>query len=174
MKDEHETLQYRPPSRSEQRRQALDVLALAGQLLELDDGRLKQLPIPEELHAQIVAAQRITSHIARKRQLAFVAKQMRREEEHVLDAIRDALDADSQSARQDAARLHQIERWRERLLEEGDTALGEFLALYPHAQRQQLRQLMRQTLTERQRNAPPKAFRALFQSLRQIVSQQPT
>jgi len=173
MKDEHEALQYPPPSRSEQRRQALDVLALAGQLLELDAGRLKQLPIRDELHAHIIEAGRIRSHIARKRQRAFVAKLMRDEPEGALEAIRTALDTGSETARQDAARLHRIERWRERLLAEGDAALGEFLALYPAAERQHLRQLLRQTRAERQGNKPPRAFRALFQSLRQIMEPAP-
>jgi len=170
---EHETLQYPPPSRSEQRRQALDVLALAGQLLELAPGRLKQLPIPESLHAHIASARRITSHIARKRQLAFVAKQMRREEERVLDGIRAALDHGSEAARQDSAFLHRIEHWRERLLAEGDTALAGFLAMYPAAERQHLRQLIRQAQTERQHDKPPRAFRELFQCLRQIMEQEP-
>ncbi|MFB5208367.1 agmatine deiminase family protein, partial [Stenotrophomonas sp. 3diitr2024] len=37
------------------------------------------------------------AHIAHKRQLAFLAKHMRREEEATLDAIRDALDANSET-----------------------------------------------------------------------------
>jgi len=169
---QNETLQYPPPSRSEQRRQALDVLALAGQLLELAPGRLKQLPIPEHLRTHIATAQRITSHIARKRQLAFVAKQMRREEDSVLDGIRSALDARSEAARQDSAFLHRIEHWRERLLAEGDAALAEFLAMHPAAERQHLRQLIRQAQNERQHAKPPRAFRELFQCLRQIMEQE--
>jgi len=166
---EHETVQYPPPSRSEQRRQALDVLALAGQLLELDSGRLQQLPIPDNLRAHIVEGQRISSHIARKRQLAFIAKQMRREGEAVLDDIRAALDVRSEAARQDSAALHRIEHWRERLLAEGNAALTEFLAAHPEAERQHLRQLVRQAKDERLRNQPSRAFRALFQCLREAM-----
>jgi len=164
-----ETTQYPPPSRSEQRRQALDVLALAAQLVELDAGRLKQLPIPDEVRAQIALAQRISSHIARKRQLAFVAKTMRREDDAVLDAIREALDAGSEMARQEAARLHRVEHWRERLLSEGDAALAEFISMYPSSERQQLRQLIRQVLVEREQNKPPRAFRALFRQLNVLM-----
>jgi len=169
MKDEHETEQYLPPSRSEQRRQALDVLTLAGQLLELDPGRLQQLPIADGLRAHIAEGRRISSHIARKRQRAFIAKQMRREDEAALEALRDALDASGEASRQDSARLHRIEHWRERLLKEGDAALGEFVHLCPDADRQHLRQLIRQALAERRDNKPPRAFRALFQSLRQCM-----
>jgi len=169
MNEEHETLQYRLPSRSEQRRAALDVLALAGQLVELSQGRLQQLPIPDEIRAQIEQTRRIDSHIARKRQLGFLAKQLRRQDETVLDAIRDALDTDGEAARQDTARLHRLERWRERLLSEGDAALGEFVSLHPDADRQHLRQLLRQAQAERQQDNPPRAFRALFRYLGELA-----
>jgi len=171
MNKDHETLQYRLPSRSEQRRAALDVLALAGQLVELDSGRLQQLPIPDEIRVHIAQTQRISSHIARKRQLGFLAKQLRRQDETILDAIRDALNTDGETARQDAARLHRVERWRERLLGEGDAALGEFVQLYPDVDRQHLRQLIRQTQTEYQHGKPPRAFRVLFRYLNDALAQ---
>ena len=91
-KDE-ETGEFLSPSRSQQRRDALDVLALAGQLATLEPGRLARLPVPEHLLPHIAECKRITAHIAHKRQLAFLAKHMRREEDATLDAIRDALDA---------------------------------------------------------------------------------
>jgi len=170
MKEKHdETIQYPPPSRSEQRRQALDVLALAAQLVELAPGRLNQLPIPDAVRAQIDQTRRIGSNIARKRQLGFVAKTMRREDDAVLDAIRDALDVGGEAARQEAARLHRAEHWRERLLAEGDTALAELIETWPEADRQQLRQLLRQALAEREQNKPPRAFRALFRQLNALM-----
>ena len=165
-----ETGEYLSPSRSQQRRQALDVLALAGRLAELSDGQLAKLPIPEDLIPHIEATRRMTAHVARKRQTAFLAKQMRREEDEVLDAIRDALDASGQASRAETAALHRIERWRERLLEEGDEALAELLDEYPNAERQHLRQLVRNTLEERKRNKPPHAFRELFRALREILA----
>jgi len=164
-----ETVQYPPPSRSEQRRQALDVLALAAQLVELAPGRLNQLPIPESVRVQIDQARRISSHIARKRQLGFVAKTMRREDDETLDAIRDALEVGGEAARQEVARLHRAEHWRERLLSEGDTALAEFINAWPAADRQHLRQLIRQTLAERQQNKPPRASRELFRELNVLL-----
>ncbi|HET6435985.1 MAG TPA: DUF615 domain-containing protein, partial [Xanthomonadaceae bacterium] len=69
---------YLAPSRSAQRRAALDVLALGQKLAGLSDAQLARLPIPEQLLPHIVETRRITSHVAHKRQLAFLAKQMRR------------------------------------------------------------------------------------------------
>lgn len=157
------------PSRSQQRRQALDVLALAQELAGLDDGRLAKLPVPDALRPHITEVRRIGSHIARKRQLAFLAKQMRREDDATLDAIRDALDAGGEAARQDTALLHRAEAWRERLLDDGDDALAELLQAHPDADRQRLRQLVRNTIEERKRNKPPRSHRELFRELRELL-----
>ena len=161
---------YLAPSRSAQRRAALDVLALGQKLASLSDAQLGRLPIPEQLLPHIVETRRITSHVARKRQLAFLAKQMRREDEAVLDAIRDALDEHGDSARRETALLHRVEVLRERLLEDGDVALAELLDAHPQADRQRLRQLARNALDERRRNRPPHAYRELFRELRELLS----
>ena len=164
--------EFLSPSRSQQRREALDVLALAERLTELEPGRLAKLPLPEHLLPHIAEARRITSHIAKKRQLAYLAKHMRREDGEALDAIRDALDAGGEAAKLETALLHRAERWRERLLDEGDAALAELLTEFPQADRQQLRQLARNALEERKRNKPPRAFRELFKLLRETLAQE--
>jgi ribosome-associated protein len=171
---DEETGEYLSPSRSQRRREALDVLALAGRLAGLAPGELAKLPVPEHLLPHIEEARRITSHIARKRQLAYLAKQMRREEDGTLDAIRDALDASGEAARLETARMHRAEHWRGRLLEEGDAALSALLAEFPHADRQQLRQLVRNAHEERTRGRPPRAFRELFRVVRDLIDAEAT
>ena len=166
---DEETGEFRDDSRSQQRREALEVLTLAQQLVALTDAQLAKLPVPEALLPHIREARRITSHIAHKRQLAFLAKQMRREDDGILDALRDALDEKGDAARREVAAMHRIEAWRERLLAEGDAALAELVDLYPDADRQGLRQLVRNTLEERKRNKPPRAYRELFRQLRGMM-----
>ena len=167
---DEDTGEFLSPSRSQQRRDALDVLALAAQLVALEPGRLAKLPVPEHLLSHIADTRRIGSHIAHKRQLAFLAKQMRREDDEVLDAIRDALDAGGEAAKQETALLHRAERWRERLIAEGDDALAELLAEFPQADRQKLRQLARNAVDERNRNKPPRASRELFREVRDLLA----
>lgn len=166
-----ESGEFLSPSRSQQRREALEVLALGEKLAGLSDAQLAKLPIPDALLPHIVETRRITAHVARKRQLAFLAKQMRREDDDTLEAIRDALDAGGEAARRETAELHRIEAWRERLVEEGDAALAGLLDAYPHADRQHLRQLARNALDERRRNKPPHAFRELFRELRLLLAE---
>ena len=167
---DEESGEYLGPSRRQNRREALEVLALAEALVGLPDGRLAKLPVPDSLMPHIADTRRITSHIARKRQMAFLAKQMRREDEATLEALRDALDAGGEAARIDTARLHRAEQWRLRLLDEGDTALAALLDEYPNADRQKLRQLVRNALAERAKNKPPAAFRELFRELRDVFA----
>lgn len=165
---DEDTGQFLSPSRSQQRREALGVLELAEQLAAQSPAQLEKLPIPEALLPHIEDTRRITAHIARKRQLAFLAKQMRREDEETLDAIRDALDAGSETSRRGVALMHKAEDWRTRLLDGGDAALTALLDEYPAADRQRLRQLVRNALDERARNKPPRAFREIYHLLREL------
>jgi len=160
-----DTGEFLDASRSQQRREALDVLALAELLTGLPEGQLAKLPIPEDVLPHLRDARRITSHIARKRQIAFLAKQMRREDDAALDAIRDALDANSEGSRRQVAEMHRAEDLRLRLLEGGDEALAAFIAEHPAANRQRLRQLVRNAQDDAARNKPPRAFRELYREI---------
>lgn len=168
-----ETGEFLSPSRSEQRRAALDVLELGAKLAELTDAQLAKLPIPENLMPHILETRRITSHIAHKRQLQFLAKQMRREDEETLDAIRDALDEKGEAARKEVAQMHRVEAWRDRLLDDGDDALAAFIDEFPSADRQHLRQLVRNAGEEKKRNKPPRAYREIFQVVRDAMNVAP-
>jgi ribosome-associated protein len=168
---DEDTGEFLAPSRSQQRREALDVLALGQQLAALSAAQLAKLPIPEDLLPHIEDTQRITSHVAHKRQLAFLAKQMRRIDDETLAAIRDALDAGGEAARRETAELHRVEAWRERLLSDGDTALAELLVEHPSADRQRLRQLLRNAADEKAKNKPPHSYRELFRELRELLAQ---
>ncbi len=165
-----ETGEFYSPSRTRQREEALEVRGLAEKLVALPPAQLLRLPIPEALLPHIHETRRITSHIAHKRQLQYLAKQMRREDDEVLQAIHDALDEGGEMARREAAQLHQAERWRERLLDDGDAALAELLGEFPTADRQKLRQLVRNAHDERAKHKPPRAFRELFREVKALLS----
>lgn len=161
--------EYLGPSRGEQRREALAVLDVAHQMVEQPAARLVQMGLAANVLDAALAAQKISAQIARKRAVGFLAKQLRKEDEESLAAIRAALDHDKSDSRREAAALHRIEAWRERLVTEGDEALGELLEEHPQADRQQLRQLARNAREERLRNKPPHAQRELFRLLRTLA-----
>ena len=158
------------PSRSEQRPEALAVLDLAMKLVGESDARLQQIPMDEDLLALVIAPKKVTSQIARKRQIHFLAKQMRRQDDEALQLIRAALDHDKAEGRREAQALHEVEYWRDKLVADGDEALSEFLDQHPQADRQHLRQLARNAHQERLKNKPPHAYRELFRELRELLT----
>jgi len=160
------------PSRSARRREALDVLALAKQLLELPPSRIAKLELPADVVDEIGNVRKITSHIARKRQLAYLAKLMRRHDEEAFNAARASLANDREQGAREAAATHHLEALRERLLSEGDAALSELVATHPDLDRQRLRALIRQARQEREANKPLHAYRELFRILRTLNEDQ--
>ncbi|WP_243039508.1 ribosome biogenesis factor YjgA [Dyella sedimenti] len=156
------------PTRTQQRRDALAVLALANQLVELPPSKLAKLDLPEDVQREIAQTRRITAHIARKRQLAFLAKVMRRHEAAVFDGVRAALGENRERQRQETAAMHRLEATRERLLADADAAIGELVEQYPSIDRQHLRSLVRQAKVEKDGNKPPRAYREIFQLLKQL------
>ncbi len=158
-----------PPSRSQLRREALDVLKLAHALVDLSEAQLARMPLDEDVRAEVLRARAVTQQIARKRQTQYVAKQMRKLDDSELDAIRATLEHDRDRARRDTAALHRVELWRDRLIAEGDEALNAFMSEFPTGERQQLRQLARQGKSERDANRSPHAQRELFRILRELL-----
>jgi len=162
-----------PPSRSQQRREALEIFKLAETLANLSDAELGRVPLDDELREEVLRTRAVTSHIARKRQTQYLAKQLRKLGDEALDPIRRALDRDRVQAHHDAAELHRVETWRDRLIAEGDVALDDLIAQHPTADRQHLRQLARNARGERERNKPLHAYRELFRALRELLADAP-
>lgn len=159
-----------PPSKSQRRRDALELKNLALRLIRLPASQLAQVPMDEQLRAEVERARGIRAHVAGKRQLQYVAKLLRRGDPQPLY---DALDAFDHEARQVTARQHRAEAWRDRLLEEGDGAVGALLESRRDADGQAIRQLLRNAGREAARNKPPAAARALFRLLRELDEREP-
>lgn len=157
------------PTRTQQRRDALAVLALATQLSEMPQSKLARANLPDDVMRELDNLRRITSHIARKRQLAFLAKVMRRHEDDAFDAVRVLLGENREQQRKETAAMHRLEALREKLLDNED-ALQELIDQHPAIDRQHVRSLVRQARIERDGNKPPRAYREIFQLLKQITA----
>ncbi|MGN6481176.1 ribosome biogenesis factor YjgA [Luteibacter sp.] len=156
------------PSRTENRRNALDILKLANQLVELPPSRIPKLNLPEDIIDEIGRTRKVTAHIARKRQMAYLAKLMRRHGDEAFADARAALGEDRDRQRQEAAHMHRLEAAREKLLEGGDSAMGELFDKHPELDRQHLRSLVRQARAEREANKPLHAFREIYRILKEL------
>lgn len=152
-------------SKSEIKRDAEELKRLGAELVELSKTSLDKIPLDEDLRAAIELAQKIKKE-GRRRQLQLIGKMLRSRDE---DPIRQALDKLKNRHNQQVALFHKLEVLRDRLIEQGDDAMTEVLNLYPDADRQQLRSMIRNAQKEKATNKPPKASRQIFQYLRELA-----
>lgn len=152
-------------SKSEIKRDAEELKRLGAELVDLGKNSLDRIPLDEQLRAEIELAQRIKKE-GRRRQLQLIGKLLRARD---VEPIRVALDKLKNRHNQQVALFHKLESLRDRLIEQGDDAMAEVLALYPHADRQQLRSMIRNAQKEKAGNKPPKSSRQIFQYLRELA-----
>lgn len=140
--EEHEPGQR--PSKTQRKKDMLALQKLGEELAGLKSSQLARLSLSDELLAALTEYHRLpNSHGARKRQLQFIGRIMRDSDHETLE--RQLSDIRSPGAAQ-KRRSREIDRWMERLLTEGDEAVTRFLEEHPDAQRQTLRQLIRNCL----------------------------
>jgi ribosome-associated protein len=158
--------EYERPNKSEQKREAQAFLDLAKKLEPLSEQQWYDIALPEHVIDALQALKGMPQKAAKKRQFKLVAKYLRDTDVHAALA---AVENIEQVQTKVNLEFHRIERWRDRLLSEGRTALTEFLAEYPNVDVQQLRQLMRNANQEADKNKPPKSAKLLFKLLRECV-----
>jgi len=158
-------------SKGQLKREAESAQVLGKALVDLPESEfkrlLKQLELPEDLLDALIACRKIKSHEAHRRQLQYIGKLMRGID---CEPIEQALESIKRSGQIATAKLHEIERWRERLLEQGDTALTELVELHPQIDTTQVRQLVANARRESAKQQAPRAARKLFKYLRQFMA----
>lgn len=164
MQEEDFSEDYSRPSKTKIKEAMHELRDLGGELVELPVSQLKRLDLPENLLVAIRDCQKITAHGARRRQLQYIGKLMRSVDDEPIRAGLARLRGESAA---EIARMHRLERFRVRLLED-EGVLGEIAAQWPAADLQHLRQLRRNALKEKELGKPPKNFRAIFQILKEL------
>ncbi|HWJ94633.1 MAG TPA: ribosome biogenesis factor YjgA [Telluria sp.] len=164
--------EYDRPSKSEMKRQSNELQKLGEQLVDAPRDRVKRVPMPDEVRDAILMCQTITNHEGRRRQLQFVGKLMRSLNEEEVAVIQRTIDSWKGTSKAEAAALHAIERRRDKLLAD-DKALTQLLGEHPELDAQQLRTLIRNARKEQAENKPPKAYREIFQILKELDKAKP-
>ena len=159
--------EYERPSKSELKRQMSELQKLGEELVAEPRDRVKRVPMPEDVKDAILMCQTITNHEGRRRQMQFVGKKMRTLDEEELAVIRRTIDSWKGMSKSDTAFLHAMERRRDKLLAD-DNALTVLMAEHPELDVQQLRTLIRNARKEQAENKPPKAYREIFQILKDL------
>ena len=165
-----------PPSKTQLKAEADEKQALGEALLTLRADLMARLDLPEKLLDAIAQARRITNFEGKRRQMQFIGKLMRPLD---ADPIRAAIDEQLNGSAQLTLALHLAEQWRDRLIATDD-ALGAWLVEFPDTDSQQLRTLIRQARKDIAKPETPgqaprhgKAYREIFQLVRQAMAQEP-
>lgn len=156
-----------PVSKSQKKREA-DFLQKTGvKFIDLSFSKLDLLPLPDTLYKAIIDAKSIKSHGAKRRQAQLIGKLMRAADyEEILSAYERLLDEDSAVT----ASFHDVEHWRDRLINEGKEALTEFIEAYHPEDVQHLRQLIKKAADDQQKEKNSGAAKALFRYLRSSIA----
>ncbi len=127
------------PSKTALKRAMHELQQLGVALTELNDQRLRELPLSESLLEAVLEFQRTCSHEGRRRQLQYIGKLMRSAD---IDPIREAVASARLGPAREALAMHEAEHWRDRLLAD-DHALTAWMDQHPQSDLQQLRTLIR-------------------------------
>jgi ribosome-associated protein len=129
------------PSRSQLKRDSQQLRDMGEQLVLMPNAHLDKITMDSSLLEAIKEARRLKNLDARRRQIQYIGKLMRNMDLTEIRYSIEKLNHQSQTFRQHFAML---EQWRDRLIDEGNSAIEEFLIAYPNADRQQIRNLLRQ------------------------------
>ena len=150
-----------PKSKSQIKREFHDLQALGKQLVELPQKQFVDIPVSDILREAVVAAKTL-KHGAIRRQLQYIGKLMVMEDEAL---IRSALYKLQQPHKDDVKAFHQLEQWRDQLLQGDQLLLEDLTNKFDKFDRQYARQLIRNAKKEQELNKPPKSERLLFKYL---------
>jgi ribosome-associated protein len=150
----------RRPTKSQLKRETQVLRDLVMRLMKLPPDKLAGISVNETIRDAVAQARKMQRG-ALARQLRHITGLMRAVD---TQAVTRELDALAQPHRQAVRSFQEVERWRDALLS-GDTAVEDELVTRRAADRQQLRQLVRNALKERELNKPPRWARLLFKYL---------
>ena len=139
---------------------------LGERLIDLPVEQIRSMEIPEPLKKEVIFAKTVTSHGARRRQLQFIGSIMRTIEPETIVA---AIDRISMARAFASSKFKALEELRNELMEGGDSRIEAFIDENPLADRQRLRQLIRNANQEIAAKKTPKAYRLLFKYIREIL-----
>lgn len=163
---ENPELEPAEKSKSQLKREMTALQKVGEQLVKLPAAQLEQIPLEETLREAIDVARRIKSREGLRRQMQYIGKLMRSAD---TDTITGKLDFFNREGEHYRRHFHRIEQWRDRLIADGDKAVGALMTEVPNVDRQHLRQLVRQAQKEISQSKAPAASRKLFKYLRQML-----
>lgn len=157
-----------PLSKTKLKAEADAQQALGVRLSELPKDKLLKLALPDHVLTAVLDTKKITANGAIRRHRQYLGRLMREIDNAPI--IEQLSRWDGKHTAENAY-FHGLERWRDRMIADNSgNVLGEFIALYPNIDIQQLRTLVRNAQKELLSDKPPKSSREIFKLLREITS----
>ncbi len=154
-------------SRTQIKQAAQAVTNLGLQIANMTDTEIKKLNLPDKFTDAIFLLKSMDKGPALKRQKLFIGKMLRQDEPLIIE-IKEKLAEQESKIKQQNAHFHKLEQWRDRMISDGDSALSAFLLHYPQADRQALRQWIRNANKEAAQQKPAKSAKEMFKYLRSL------
>ncbi|MDH3976005.1 MAG: DUF615 domain-containing protein [Deltaproteobacteria bacterium] len=161
--DEHQGEERK--SKSRVKREMLKLQEYGARLVDLSSEQLAKIEMPDKLRQAVLDAKGMKKHGARSRQIHYIGAIMRQVD---AEPIMSALDNSDELKRAEAIAFKRVELWRDRLIENDNSAFDEVAAAHPHLDRQRLNQLVRNARQEKAKNKPPRSARVLFRYLMEL------
>ena len=162
--EDFESLEGRA-SKTEQKKAVQRMAALGEQLAELSIKQIQQLPVEERLIDALLDVKMITSHEARRRQFSRIGKLLRNENESVILSYL--------TPKQGIKKTAQLQRWVDRIINDGDPAINDFTKTYNATERHTLRQHYLRVHRDLKNQAPETEVQAsrlkLFNYVQQVA-----
>ncbi len=155
-----------PVSKSQKKRDADFLQKIGTELIALSHSKLDTLPLGDSLYKAITDAKNIKSHGAKRRQAQLIGKLMRAADFEAILAAYHQMQEENSAVTAD---FHEVELWRERLIQEGKEALTEFINAYQPAEIQNLRQLIKKAQEDLAKEKNTGAAKALFRYIRSCI-----
>ena len=153
------------PNKTQIKKDIATLFELGETMSELSPAHLDSLELPDNIHQAIMVVAGLPRSGARKRSLKYIASILHKID---LTPIQEKL-ARIQSRSAHAVREHHIlERWRDRLISEGNEALTALVDEQPATDLQKIRQMLRNIKKETDSGGPPKSSRLLYQYLKTL------
>ena len=167
MENEAEFDEIEYVSKSQLKRDSHALQDLGKRLAALPDDHLARIPLDDQLRDAIELAKRIhNKRSALKRHYQYIGKLLRARDP---EPIREALAEIDQQSQQSIHQHHRAERWRDRIVDEGNGAIDALLQELPAADRQKLRQLWRNHANAKSDARRTQNSRLLYKEIKQTL-----
>lgn len=154
-------------SKTQLKKEMLALQETAIYITGLNAEQQAKLPLTPELQRAIDETKNIKKREALRRHRQYLGRLMRSAD---YEAIQAAIDKLKEKQDRAARQLHVIEQWRDDLIAGEQDVLERFFDAFPHADRQQVRNLLRNAKQEARNDKPPTHARKLFRYLRDTMA----